>query len=843
MRGALGQVGFQLQDVIVQMQMGTDPLKVFVQQGSQIAGAFGPVGAIIGTVGSVVAIAAGAFLGFGREAAAATEATNSFKDAQESARDVINESAKSVEDLRQHYDGLSESMREVARLDLTASLRKNAEALEAQKGALDSILAGAGGNAGTLTTQAGQVFGNETIFGQGGTALPAGVAQTIQLRGQIQAQLEALRKGAPIEDVVAELARISQQTGEAVPELQRTIESLTAIAKSANELGTTRERLMAEIAVLQGRTPPPGVLPPTTPPAGGGSGRSAAGGSRSSAATLADQARREAEAREKARQEAEARLQAMRIQIAEADAAATGKAFAASYNQSLQDEQEANAQVQADLLAEPAKQAIRAIQQEFTSVFQDLYAGQLKDASDYWQSFQDLATGTLANISATLATSPLNNLLNGTGKIGSATLGGSLTSLFGGTGAAGLTFGDVATAGSLGALGGGFISTATGGNPLGGTIGGGVGAAGGFILGNMLFPGVGGIPGAALGSLAGSLIGGLFGGGSGGGEHNDNFQYNIDLATGRTSGQNTKPSQENASIVQQLTGRVQSLVDALQEMGGTTAGSINIQSGNNSGLTLDGVKYGNAEDLQLAAFRQIVLATSGLDPRVATAAKNSKATDAQEFVSDLQFAQNFERLTGSVGDVTAATQELIKSFEEARKRADELGLSTAELATAQRDQLEQRAQDIQGSYRSQVESAFGYVDSLTSFRDQLRLPPGPPRTQLGTARSQFEEIAAAAQAGDLDAINQLQGAATAYLGAGQSVYASGAGYQEIQRVVEGVLNAVIGQGRDSERELLAGIADDQNTVADLTARLAKVQDDVLAALKAINTNLQRVLSA
>ena len=50
MRGAFGNLGHQVQDVAVQLEMGTSAMRVFTQQGSQIAGAFGPTGAIVGGI-------------------------------------------------------------------------------------------------------------------------------------------------------------------------------------------------------------------------------------------------------------------------------------------------------------------------------------------------------------------------------------------------------------------------------------------------------------------------------------------------------------------------------------------------------------------------------------------------------------------------------------------------------------------------------------------------------------------------------------------------------------------------------------------------------------------------
>jgi hypothetical protein len=55
MRGGFGQVGYQIQDMAVQAQMGTNSMIILGQQGSQVASLFGPGGAIIGAVLAVAA--------------------------------------------------------------------------------------------------------------------------------------------------------------------------------------------------------------------------------------------------------------------------------------------------------------------------------------------------------------------------------------------------------------------------------------------------------------------------------------------------------------------------------------------------------------------------------------------------------------------------------------------------------------------------------------------------------------------------------------------------------------------------------------------------------------------
>lgn len=57
LRGGAGQLGHQIQDVAVQLQMGTNAMIVLGQQGGQIASLFGPKGAIVGAFVSVAAAA------------------------------------------------------------------------------------------------------------------------------------------------------------------------------------------------------------------------------------------------------------------------------------------------------------------------------------------------------------------------------------------------------------------------------------------------------------------------------------------------------------------------------------------------------------------------------------------------------------------------------------------------------------------------------------------------------------------------------------------------------------------------------------------------------------------
>ena len=79
-RGQIQNVSFQLQDMAVQLASGTSASVVFAQQGSQIASAFGPVGAVVGALAAVgIPLLAYAFSSASDEATKLSEAAEKQK--------------------------------------------------------------------------------------------------------------------------------------------------------------------------------------------------------------------------------------------------------------------------------------------------------------------------------------------------------------------------------------------------------------------------------------------------------------------------------------------------------------------------------------------------------------------------------------------------------------------------------------------------------------------------------------------------------------------------------------------------------------------------------------------
>ncbi|MFO0271360.1 MAG: phage tail length tape measure family protein [Gemmatimonadota bacterium] len=104
-----------------------------------------------------------------------------------------------------------------------------------------------------------------------------------------------------------------------------------------------------------------------------------------------------------------------------------------------------------------------------------------------------------------------------------------------------------------------------------------------------------------------------------------------------------------------------------------------------------------------------------------------------------------------------------------------------------------------------------FAKSLRAFREGLMISsqysPLDPGARLDEARRQFRSIAGRAQVGDVDAIEQLQGASTALLDASRDYYASSEGYFRDFQEVTGVL-----QNTESLAERQARIATDQLAV-------------------------------
>ena len=122
MRGGFGQVGHQVQDIAVQLQMGQNAMLVFGQQGSQIASLFGPGGAMIG---AVLAVGAALSMALMPKLFGATEAAKELKTANR--------------ELASSYDTLTTAQKSVVVKDFTQKIDDNNEIIDANNEKLKGL--------------------------------------------------------------------------------------------------------------------------------------------------------------------------------------------------------------------------------------------------------------------------------------------------------------------------------------------------------------------------------------------------------------------------------------------------------------------------------------------------------------------------------------------------------------------------------------------------------------------------------------------------------------------------------------------------------------------------------
>ncbi|EAW5495386.1 phage tail protein [Salmonella sp. C3222] len=118
LKSGMQQAGYQIQDFIVQVQGGQSALVAFSQQGSQLAGAFGPGGAVVGAVialGSVLVGALSSALG------STKDEMEQLKTAAETLNKVVVINSQGVAALSNDYARLA-----ATNATLAAQLRDNA---------------------------------------------------------------------------------------------------------------------------------------------------------------------------------------------------------------------------------------------------------------------------------------------------------------------------------------------------------------------------------------------------------------------------------------------------------------------------------------------------------------------------------------------------------------------------------------------------------------------------------------------------------------------------------------------------------------------------------------------
>lgn len=135
-RNGAQQVGFQVQDMVVQLQSGTSAFVAIGQQGSQLAGAFGPGGAVLGAVIALASAVGGvlykAFTDTGASAKDLEKGASELSKSFRTAKDGTIEFSDALVQLSQNGDAAYGSMVKLIGLQAAQQIERATTAIREQ---------------------------------------------------------------------------------------------------------------------------------------------------------------------------------------------------------------------------------------------------------------------------------------------------------------------------------------------------------------------------------------------------------------------------------------------------------------------------------------------------------------------------------------------------------------------------------------------------------------------------------------------------------------------------------------------------------------------------------------
>lgn len=205
-RGVASNVGFQIQDIAVQMQMGVNPATIFAQQGSQLVSSFNPL------AGAIIAVAGGL-------AGALLPSLFSSNDAAESLSQTIRQLNEDYKDLDEQQKKQLTDQEEIKQKNLRTQYEETQKSIERLTARYEALV---DAQSRLRPTQPGVA-----VMGLGGAG--AGYVATAERLRDAEIELTAAR---------AKLVTITQQIGQSEQEVEviRGGRDVEEDAKNADEL-------------------------------------------------------------------------------------------------------------------------------------------------------------------------------------------------------------------------------------------------------------------------------------------------------------------------------------------------------------------------------------------------------------------------------------------------------------------------------------------------------------------------------------------------------------------------------------------------------------------------------
>lgn len=244
-RGKIQLVSYQLQDIAVQMQMGTRTSTVMAQQLPQLAGAFGAVGAAVGVLAAVgIPALAFAFDGLSGGAQDLTTALETIENTMDELRDPMAILKMDVDQLRQKYGEAAEAVRQFAVFQAQARAAQAQASLNDQVSILEDLI----GRYYTLT-DAGHDYRNtlKRIQADLGMTRDEAVAFENAL-SDLDAAPTFEGQQAALQRVVDLLDEADIEAGKIPPELARAVDEMITLSNATDEARELMRQLAGEAA-------------------------------------------------------------------------------------------------------------------------------------------------------------------------------------------------------------------------------------------------------------------------------------------------------------------------------------------------------------------------------------------------------------------------------------------------------------------------------------------------------------------------------------------------------------------------------------------------------------------
>lgn len=305
-RAQIQNTSFQLQDMAVQMQMGTRTSVILGQQLPQLLGGFGALGAVLGVVAGVgIPALAFAFSSLGGDIDEADEATETFIASLDAATSAFNRALIPVGDLTDEFGRYSDAVSRASYVSARASLALGMEGFAGAVSAIEAPLANvqvklaqyteAIRNANTAQTTLGErTVRNASAFDEQDAKVAAAAAelqaaademgmtsaQATKLSIELQrlSEAEGMQAVADQSAVVLDLfdkifpatKKIPLEVANIVTELEAVLRAAAAGVTAFEEMGAAAAKVNIGTPLFQQGFSPQGLLPPQT--IGGGNG-------------------------------------------------------------------------------------------------------------------------------------------------------------------------------------------------------------------------------------------------------------------------------------------------------------------------------------------------------------------------------------------------------------------------------------------------------------------------------------------------------------------------------------------------------------------------------------------